>query len=272
MTAIRKKSARLSIGEAKHARPDWRSEIGLFKDSVIVELKKSGEHGIRAVKGTLRSIGLKRVGDVVVLANNRRNLGKIRRVRENVKIADPASPAIQAKLNQRKAAVMDIRNYRNGQYVGRIATFQTTKEYASLEHYDGYSILAWTSPASYQAMLAMAMRFLINSGSVHVFIGSDTIDPDQELDAETAESILRSDESIDFVRVNGGPEALSLHDGLEHEVGLSLLLQLSFLFKDIDQKRMLELLEEAGSPLVRTRADDLLRNLLVLKKPSGEER
>jgi hypothetical protein len=166
---------------------------------------------------------------------------------------------------------MDFRNYRNGQDVGRIATFKATKEYASLEHFDGYSIMTWTSPASYLAILDIARRFLINSGSMHVFIGADSVDPDQAMDARAAELILHSDLTVDFVRVNGGPEALSLHDSLECEVGLSQLLQLSFMFETVDQKRMLELLEETGSPMVRAKADDLLRNLLVLKKSSREE-
>lgn len=270
MTTARNRITGITGQDPNHISVDWSSEVGLFEDSLIVELKKSGEHDIWAVRATLQSMGLRHIRDVVVMANNRRNLGKIRRVRENVKIAHPSSPAVHAKLSQRKASVMDIRNYRNGQYVGRIATFKTTKEYASLEHYDGYSILAWTSPTGYQTMLEMARRFLINSGTVNVLIGSDTVDPDQEFDAETADSILRSDESIDFVRVNGGPEALSLHDALEREVGLSILLQLSFMFKAIDQKRMLELLEETGSPSIRTKADGLLRNLLALKRPSGE--
>ncbi|MDX2952031.1 hypothetical protein [Streptomyces caniscabiei] len=165
---------------------------------------------------------------------------------------------------------MELRNYESGQYAGRIAIFKATKEYASLERYGDYSILAWTSRLVYSETVDIARRFLINANAVRVFIGSDAIDPDREWDSDIAEGHLASDSTVDFVRIDGGPEALSLTESQEREVGLSLLLQLSFMFRDLDQKRMLELLEETGSPMVRAKAESLLRNLLVLKRPAGE--
>ncbi|WP_331752021.1 uL30 family ribosomal protein [Streptomyces sp. NBC_00829] len=263
--------------KTRHNRPpgsdtevDWASHATHLRDSIVVELRKSGQHSIKSIRATLMSMGLKRVGDVVILANNARNRGKVRRVQGNISISDPSASDFSHKLNRKKMGVMQFRNYENGRYAGRIATFKTTGEYASLEHYEGYSILAWTSGIQYSGILDPSRRFLINASIMHVFIGSDTVDPDRQLEADIAENLLTSDATIDFVRVNGGPEALSLTEPLEREVGISHLSQLSFKFPNLDQKRMLELLEDTGSPMVQAKADNLLRNLLVLKRPAGE--
>lgn len=259
------------MGIPDNPRQDVRPayDAYLLGDSVIVELTKSGAHASMSVKGTLRTIGLKRIGDVTVLANNERNLGMVRKARAYVTTHPSASPRPQKKLSGKKARVMHIRNYKNGHYVGRIATFRTTKEYASLEHYDDYSVLAWTSRVTYPGIVDVARRFLINADRMTAFVGSEVSAPDVAMEVEAAESVLAEEQSVDFVRIDGGAEAFALHAPLEREVGLSLL-QLNFLFSGGDQKRMLEVLEETGSPMIRSRADEVLRNLLALKRPDGD--
>lgn len=238
---------------------DWRGCEHLLGRSVFVVQKRSKSHQTQKVRSTLRSIGLKRINDFRLLANNDRERGKLQAVAHLVEILSPVDEEALKLLGSRRGQQMTTLNYAGTEETRRLVRFKTS-EYATKEQYcdTGDVAIAWTTVATFAEALELAVTYLKNDHEFHVFVSSQRTDPSQQLTVNEAREVLAAGPA-QFLRVDSRYESFTFGPASE-EVSFPLH-EAALIMESFDVPRIVEAMERSASPMVRANVSSILQEL-----------
>ncbi|MFD7878965.1 50S ribosomal protein L30 [Streptomyces sp. NPDC059766] len=226
---------------------------------VIRVRSASGQHP-KAV-ATLRTLGLRRIGDFRLLADGPRARGMLRAVSHLIKVTSPVSfEAIQV-MESRRGRAMAISTFRDESESQNLIRFKTS-EYASREDYTEDTAIAWTSTISYAEALELAQRYMVNDGEFHIYVSAaPDVDPGVRRSREEATSILTESPEVYFLRVDTRFESFTFGPPSE-EVAFEVM-ELALITENLDHGRIAALMSDSGSPMIEANVIRLLGQLGV---------